>query len=282
MPARALALAVPVAFTGTALAQAPVQERTSLEQRVQRIERMIESNAMLQLLESVKALQREVRELRGEIEVQNHTLEQLERRQRELYADTDRRLQAVEGGAVAAAPAPAPAPVPRPSAPSPASAPRAPAPATGSDPPLAAASPPAPQPQATQIAPSDAEIAERDAYQSAFKLLKNARYDQAAESFRAFLGRYPSGRYADNAQYWLGETFYGMRRYGDAAREFETLLGRYPDSQKRPHAMLKLGYSQAELGDAGGARATLRALVERYPDSTAAGLARKRLDRLGG
>ena len=34
MPARALALAVPVAFAGTALAQAPVQERTSLEQRV--------------------------------------------------------------------------------------------------------------------------------------------------------------------------------------------------------------------------------------------------------
>ena len=128
MPARALALAVPVAFAGTALAQAPVQERTSLEQRVQRIERMIESNAMLQLLESVKALQREVRELRGEIEVQNHTLEQLERRQRELYADTDRRLQAIETGAVAAAPAAAPAPA-RPTTPTP--APSAPAPAAG-------------------------------------------------------------------------------------------------------------------------------------------------------
>ncbi len=269
---RVLTLAAPAALAGAASAQAPVQERTPLEQRVQRIERMIESNAMMQLLESVKSLQREVRELRGEIEVQNHALEQLERRQRELYADTDRRLQSVEGGAVAAAPPS----TPRPSAPPPQ------APATGAAPQRAAASPPAAQPRAASEAPSDAEIAERDAYQSAFKLLKNARYDAAADAFRAFLGRYPSGRYADNAQYWLGETFYGMRRYGDAAREFETLLGRYPESQKRPHAMLKLGYSQAELGDAGGARATLRALVDRYPDSTAAGLARKRMDRLGG
>jgi TolA-binding protein len=45
--------------------------------------------------------------------------------------------------------------------------------------------------------------------------------------------------------------------------------------------MLKLGYSQAELGRAAEAEATLKELVRSYPQSTAAGLARKRLQRLG-
>jgi tol-pal system protein YbgF len=267
-----LSIVLLTAATGAAEAQAPVQDLRSVEQRLQRIERLVDSSGMVQLLESVKALQQEVRELRGELEVQNHSLNQIKQRQRELYTDLDRRLQALERSRPAAPAVPPPAAA-GPSAPAPAQAPPAP-----STPAPAPAAPPA----STPSAPSAIDpVAEQQAYQGAFTLLKDGRYEQAAQAFQTFLGEHQGGRYADNAQYWLGETYYGMRRFDEATREFHTLLRQYPESQKRPHAMLKLGYSQAELGRAAEAEATLKELVRSYPQSTAAGLARKRLQRLG-
>ena len=79
--ARAASVLIGTVLAGQAYAQAPVRERTGLEQRVQRIERMVESSGMVQLLESVKALQKDVRELRGEVEVQAHMIGPLKQRQ---------------------------------------------------------------------------------------------------------------------------------------------------------------------------------------------------------
>jgi len=282
-PGRRLAALV-VTLAVAAADPAAAQGTASLEQRVQRIERVVDSSAMIQLLENVKSLQREVRKLRGEIEVQTHTLGQLKRRQRELYADVDQRLQALESAPRGVAGAAGDGSVPGAAATSSQAQGQTGA-QTASQ---ATAETPAPAgsaeaaPTAPASGPPVDDVAEQNAYQAAFELLKDGRYEPAANAFREFLGRYPNGRYASNAQYWLGETFYGMKRFDDASREFQTLLGRYPDSPKRPHAMLKLGYSQAEMGKNEEARATLRELVKRYPGSTAAGLARKRLERLGG
>ena len=91
----ALALMLPLAV---AQAQAPVsgQQAPTVEQRLDRVERMLQSQGLLQMLEQLQELQREIRQLRGEIETQNYTLEQLTRRQRDLYTDMDQRLQRLE------------------------------------------------------------------------------------------------------------------------------------------------------------------------------------------
>lgn len=288
-PGRLLALAVVAPLLLPAAGGAQTEPKGSVEDRLGRVERMLDTGTLIQLLESVKALQGEVRTLRGEIELQGHKLNQLEERQRELYLDVDRRLQRMESAGVPAAAGMAPSPG-APAAPQPGSPTAAGATAgvaagaaassgTGTpSSPAATASPPSPP--AAQPGGSGG-IEEQQDYQAAFNLLKAGRYDQAAKAFRSFLDAYPDGKYADNAQYWLGETYYVTRKFEAAMTEFQKLVKQHPDSQKLTHAMLKIGYIYDEMGEKDQAKQTLTALIQKYPQSTAAGLAQKRLERLG-
>ena len=234
---------------------------SSFEERLSRVERLVDSNALIELVDRVSRLQREIQDLRGELEVQNFALTQLKQQQRELYLDLDRRLtQASPGDANQSASG------------SPATAAASTA-ASGSEQ-VALTTPPAPD--ASAIDP----VAEETAYQQAFNLLRAKRYDQAQVAFQDFLRKYQGGSFADNAQYWLGEAYYVTGQFDPALKEFQALVQRYPDSQKLTHAMLKIGYIYDELGKTAEAQATLQELAERYPNTTAARLARERLQKL--
>lgn len=264
------------------------QSTQSLEQRVAKMERMLESGTLLKLLQSVEQLKTEVRELRGQLEQQQFALSQMTDRQRELYLDMDRRLQRAEaagaalGGAVAATGSAGATPAAGAGTPT--------APAAGSA--TATSTSPAAvgavaaagaATQASTPAPVTASVdpvKEQQAYQAAFNLLKAGRYDQAAKAFQSFLDEYPNGKFADNAQYWLGESYYVTRNFDNAMREFNKLVTEHPDSQKVTHALLKIGYINDELGQQEKAREVLTNLTKNYPQSTAAGLAAKRLERM--
>ena len=260
-PAAFLAFAVCLVHASGAFAQAPIVDARELDERLKRIERLLGSESLLKLFDEVESLGTEVRELRGQLEVMSHTINQLKERQRELYLDTDQRLQRIESGAPTqtAGPSPQPAPAVQP-APAPVTTPSTPTPsaAVGVDP-----------------------FAEQQAYQSAFDLLKSARYEDAAAAFRQFIAEYPAGSYMDNAQYWLGETYYITRRFEQAVQEFQRLVSMHPTSGKLTHAMLKIGYAHDELGNKAEAERVLGELIERHPQSAAAGLARKRLLSIG-
>ena len=79
-------------------------------------------------------------------------------------------------------------------------------------------------------------------YAQAFDALKAGSYSIAITGFKDFLSTYPTSSLAENAQYWLGESYYVTHDYGSAAGAFRTVLKKYPDSRKAPDAMLKLGY----------------------------------------
>ena len=246
----------------------------SLEQRLERLERLMSSSAMMDLMEGVQRLQSELQELRGEVEQQTHIVEQLRQRQRELYLDVDRRLRRMEAGVPGAPPvASSPgAPMPRARVPvptSPAAArPQAPPPPTSAGtPPVAAV-------------PAVDPVKEQAAYQRAFNLLKEGRYEQAAAAFQAFLSEYQGGHYADNAQYWLGEAYYVTRQFEPALTEFQKLMQNYPASSKVTHAMLKVGYIYDEMDKPDKARETLKGLIANHPKTTAARLAEERLRRM--
>jgi len=261
------------------------QTSKSLEQRVGKIERILDSGALLKLLQSVEELKAEVRELRGQLEQQQYSLSQMTDRQRELYLDVDRRLQRAEAGGVAPGAAPAIA-VSAASATAPSAGTTAPAGSTTAGTSGTAAVGAATAGAATQAstpltAPASVDpVKEQQAYQSAFNLLKAGRYDQAAKSFQKFVTQYPTGKFADNAQYWLGESYYVTRNFDNAVREFEKLVTNHPDSQKLTHALLKIGYIYDELGRKEQASEVLTDLIKNYPQSTAAGLAAKRLERM--
>lgn len=240
---------------GRTTATGPTQaERiTMLEQRVQRLDNLAESGQLIELLQRVEALQAELRELRGDVERLGHDGESLNRRQRELYLDLDRRLQNLESGN-------------RPSGGA----------AAAVTPPLALPEAVAPAQVAQAVGGGD----ERRAYDGAYRLLLDGRYPVAIDAFRQYLGAHPDGQFAGNAQYWLGEAYFVTRDFPNALTEFRKVLERYPQSPKAADAMLKIGYTQYELQQWDDARRALSEAVQRAPGTTVAQLAQRRLDRM--
>lgn len=209
----------------------------------------------------LQQLQTEVQQLRGELEMQKHAIDALQRRQRDLYIDLDSRLS----GAGASAPVSARSPAP----------PAAPV-ASHEPPPAAPTVAPAPVPAIAAGDPTH----EQEEYQAAFGLLKNGRYSESITAFRAFMEKYPDGTYADNALYWLGEASYVNRDFTAALGDFNQLLQQRPASPKVPGALLKIGYVHYEQGDWSQARNILERLEKEYPGTTEAQLAGQRLSRM--
>ena len=257
-------------------AESPAKS-ASLEARLERIERQLDNRGLVDILVKLETLQNEVRKLRGENEVLAHKLEEMKKRQRDLYIDLDRRLVQLERGGRAAAPAAAAA------ATTPATvetAPAVPSPnvVPGGKPTTATRRAPPPAPPAPVVAA--ASETEQQAYQQAFNLLRELKYDKASKAFREFLQKYPDGRYAHIAQYWLAETNYAQRRFKQAIADYQTLIDKYPDSPKLAEALLKIGYSQYELKNYAAARESLERLIANYPGTTEAGQARNLLQKI--
>ena len=271
-----LAFVACLGHAGVALAQAPVIDARDLDERLKRLERLLASESLLKLFQEVESIKVEVRELRGDLEARSHTLDQIENRQRELYLDADQRLQRLESAPPIRTADAAVEPATQP----PATQPTSPSPAPVTPPQGTTPDPSATAPSTAAETGSDAGIdpfAEQQAYQTAFDLLKSGRYEDAAGAFMQFIADFPAGSYADNARYWLGETYYITRRFEPALQEFERLVSMHPDSSKLTHALLKIGYAHDELGNEAEAERVLGDLIARYPQSAAAGLARKRL-----
>ena len=118
------------------------------------------------------------------------------------------------------------------------------------------------------------------AYDAAFELLKQSRYDQARDGFAAYLKNFPHSALRDNAQFWLGETFYVSKQFKPALAEFQKVIKDYPDSNKLADAWLRVGYCNAELGQTDAARKAFATVTEQYPESEAAKRALARLKQM--
>jgi tol-pal system protein YbgF len=234
---------------------------TDLEARMMRIEKIVENQSLIELANQLDQLRQETAALRGDIEQLRHDTDGNAGRQRELYVDVDRRLQAIEQTQRAPAPAPA---APAAAAPTPSGR----GPAAGAT--VAAATPPPPRPTGT----------DQQNYQAAFDLIQGRHYEEAGKAFTQFLVDFPKSPLADNAQYWLAETRYVQRQFKEALPEFQKVIDKYPMSAKMPDAMLKVGYCQVELGHRDAARTVLQQVMRQFPDTTAARLASQRLDKL--
>ncbi|HTE40313.1 MAG TPA: tol-pal system protein YbgF [Steroidobacteraceae bacterium] len=79
-----------------------VQRMTEIDGRLLRIERILSNQALLEQAQRVEALNAEVRALRGQVEQLQHNIDSSRNQQRDLYADLDRRMQALEAKGVSA------------------------------------------------------------------------------------------------------------------------------------------------------------------------------------
>jgi len=118
-------------------------------------------------------------------------------------------------------------------------------------------------------------------YDAAYNDYLKGNYDLAVREFQEYLANFPETDLADNATYWIGESFYRQKRYRQAIEQFDTVASRYPRSDKVPAALLKKGYAHLELNERTQGIGQLRQVLRQYPSSTEANLARQRLREIG-
>lgn len=152
---------------------------------------------------------------------------------------------------------------------------------TGAPPGGAQVTQPAQNPGSTQPVGGIAGVPEQQLYQESLAQYTRGKYEQALRGFQDLLDQYPSSAYADDAQYMIGESYYGMKEYVDAVTEYDKVIKRYPDSDKVPGARLKKSFSLFSLGKKGQAVVELQQIVQLYPSSKEAQIARQRLAELG-
>lgn len=87
-----------------------------------------------------------------------------------------------------------------------------------------------------------------EAYEAAFSLLKSGDNAGAEVAFEKFIADHPNDDLANNARYWLGETYYVQNQYDKAARVFAEAYQKAPKGAKAPDNLLKLGLSLSGLG----------------------------------
>jgi tol-pal system protein YbgF len=277
----------------------PVQIKLNdLDTRLVRIERVVANQSLLELANELDAARSDVRSLHNDFDQVSNNLAASRKQQKDLYADLDRRLKALEGraapGAAAALSGTAAAERGAASA-ADASASGATAGvaaggaatgggATGG---AAAGGAPAAGTGAGTIAPVGAGASlpvpdgnDRANYQAAFALLKDSQYDQAVTAFQQFLVAFPDSTLADNAQYWLGEAYYVNKNFTESLSAFQTLIDKYPQSRKLPDALLKVGYCDYELARWDQAKKVLSEVVAKFSDTAAGHLAQQRLEKL--
>jgi tol-pal system protein YbgF len=136
-------------------------------------------------------------------------------------------------------------------------------------------------PPPTPVAPSFPEEEPQEdmegAYQKAYGTFKAGDYAGALRLFEAFLRIYPKSEYADNAQYWIGESYYKQEDYERAILEYEKVLQQYPKGDKVPAALLKQGFSFLNLGDQVDAKLLFQKVIQEYPQSPQAEIAARKL-----
>lgn len=174
------------------------------------------SNQAAELFYQFQALQQEVMMLRGMVEEQAFEIKRLKQQRLDDYVDLDRRLSALSGaGSVGTSIVTTPAPINSPAVLSPVSSVR----------------------NTTQYASES----ESTLYNAAYSLLKKRQIDASINGFKEYIARFPTGEYASNSYYWLGEIYLLKSDLPAAEKWFGSLLREFPNSRKVPDAQFKLG-----------------------------------------
>lgn len=125
-----------------------------------------------------------------------------------------------------------------------------------------------PKAPALPVVPPDYGLTPQEQYDRAFKLLRDAEYDQAEEALGTFIEKNPKDKLLDNAKYWYGETLYVRGRFDEAALAFADAYQQNPQGGKAPDSLLKLGLSLAGLGKIADACVTFSELKNKYPKAS--------------
>lgn len=117
------------------------------------------------------------------------------------------------------------------------------------------------------------------AYEAALNKFKAKDFQGAIADMEALLNGNVEQKLADNCQYWIGESYYGLKNYKDALKQFNTVLG-LPRSEKKADATLMAGNCQASLGNRAAAKEAYEKVVSDFPTSPLVDKAKDKLAKM--
>lgn len=133
---------------------------------------------------------------------------------------------------------------------------------------------------APAAAPTAADLSEQELYDLARKAFDDGKLEEARQGFEDLIRQYPESQHADNAQFWIGETYYREKWFEKAILEYQKVIEKYPRGNKVPAARLKQGLAFSNLGDNTNARLILQELIKKHPQSNEAQIAEKKLKKI--
>lgn len=121
---------------------------------------------------------------------------------------------------------------------------------------------------------------ESDIYDAARKAYEAKDMARARSLLEEQLTRWPSGKLAGNAQFWLGEMAYARQDYLGAVERYLNVAEGHKTNSKAPAAYLKLAMSLEKLGERDQALRTYRDLIRLFPKAEQVKAAESAIKRL--
>lgn len=246
------------------------------EQRMRRLEQQLNNLQNSEKASQVESLQNEVQSLRGQVEQLNHELDKLHSQSQsgdklagDTAATTESTTLADASKSQGAGASVAPAPVVKKSANAKKTASTEAAPTNRITTPADGSS---------KDQPNVAE--EQKIYQTAYDYIKAKKYNEAVTTLQDMVKKYPTGQFASNAHYWLGELYGLMGKNDEALEEFNLVVNKFPGSSRVSDAQLKVGLILATQSRWADAKKAFKVVINTYPGTASARLASEQLKQI--
>ncbi|MDO8417464.1 MAG: YbgF trimerization domain-containing protein [Agitococcus sp.] len=206
-----------------------------------------------QIYQQVQQLQQEVRDLRGQLEVQGNIIDRMKQDARSRYLDLDQRITQLKN------------------------TPPVVITDTTNTTTTTIVTPPATTDTTVVAAPNPDD--EKRAYFAAYEVFKTGGPNKAINPMRNFIKNYPHSSFTPSAYYWLGE-FYLAASPADVAnakKSFKIVSEQYADTPKAAAALLKLGSFADVDGKTQEAIKYMLLIVKNFPNTPEANAAKSYL-----
>lgn len=140
--------------------------------------------------------------------------------------------------------------------------------------------PPAVKPEPAPSAAVEPKNRETELYDKSIALYRDGKYEEAIDGFRTFLKTFPKSDRADNAHFWIGESYMAVKQYEQAILAYQEVIKNYPKGNKVPGALLRQAFAFLEIKDPTSAKLLLNRVVKNYPSSSEAKIAQNKLATL--
>ena len=112
-------------------------------------------------------------------------------------------------------------------------------------------------------------------YRNALELFEASRYAEALEVFSEVIITYPDGIYTPDAYFWSGELFLAQELYEDAKLSYAEVFEQFPNHMRSADSLYKLGEIQRIDSEFIEAIKYFERVVSLFPESGAAQLSKK-------